>query len=192
MSANILVIPEDPTFDGYILKPLVHALLEDVGKPNAKVNVCRDPHLGGIGEAMKWVRLEEIIRKYPMVDVFVLCVDRDGEAGREQALRQLEEQATTVLPAARHLLGCAAHQELEAWVLAGVNLPGDWSWPAIRAERDSKEAYFEPLAEMVGVSSGPGGGRKTLAGEATSRLRRILTLAPELADLRNRLSLALM
>jgi hypothetical protein len=35
VSFKVLVIPEDPTNNGYILKPLVEAILADAGKPGA-------------------------------------------------------------------------------------------------------------------------------------------------------------
>jgi hypothetical protein len=38
LSFNALVVPEDPSNNGYILKPLVVCLLEACGKPNAKVD----------------------------------------------------------------------------------------------------------------------------------------------------------
>ena len=50
---NILVIPEDFRKDQYILKPLVSRLFWHLGAPNPRVEVCRDPLLGGIGEALK-------------------------------------------------------------------------------------------------------------------------------------------
>jgi hypothetical protein len=48
MSLNVLVIPEDFRKDQYILAPLMRRLLAEIGKPNARVEVCRDPLLGGI------------------------------------------------------------------------------------------------------------------------------------------------
>ena len=74
MSYNVLVIPEDFTKDEHILKPLAERILHDSGKPNANVRVCRDPNFGGIGEALKIERLrKDIIARYPMVDLFILC-----------------------------------------------------------------------------------------------------------------------
>ncbi|MFO1523674.1 MAG: hypothetical protein U1G05_16920 [Kiritimatiellia bacterium] len=40
MSFKVLVIPEDPTNNGYILKPLVQAILDDAGRPQARVTYC--------------------------------------------------------------------------------------------------------------------------------------------------------
>lgn len=54
---NILVVPEDFRRDQYLLKPLFERLLSKFGKPAARVGVCLDPLLGGIGEALKSARL---------------------------------------------------------------------------------------------------------------------------------------
>lgn len=76
---NVLVIPEDFRNDQYMLGPLFVGILEHCGKPNANVRVCLDPLLGGVTEAMKAERLDEIVARYDgMVDIYVLCVDRDG------------------------------------------------------------------------------------------------------------------
>ncbi len=72
-----------------------------------------------------------------------------------------------------------AWQELEVWLLAGHDLPREWSWQEIRQERDPKERYFVPFARMRGVLGEPGGGRKSLAAEAASRYSRIRSLCPE-------------
>ena len=90
MSYKVLVIPEDFTKDEHILKPLAERILQDLGKPNAKVGVCRDPNFGGIGEALKIKRLRKVIARYRTFDLFILLVDRDGETGRETAVGQIE------------------------------------------------------------------------------------------------------
>jgi hypothetical protein len=46
LSCRVLVIPEDPTHDQYILKPVVEAMFRSLGKPNARVEVLKDPHWG--------------------------------------------------------------------------------------------------------------------------------------------------
>lgn len=51
MSVNVLIIPEDFVNDQYILKPIVEALFDYIGKPRARVNVCQKPRLGGIDQA---------------------------------------------------------------------------------------------------------------------------------------------
>ena len=94
--------------------------------------------------------------------MFILCVDRDGDLGRKQRLIQLEAAFASIVT----FLAENAWEEIEAWVLAGLNLPSHWSWADIRAEIHVKEAYFEPYVEQRGLSASPGGGRKVLGEEA--------------------------
>ncbi len=78
------------------------AMMKAVGKPNARVRVCQDPLLGGVGEALKWERIKEIIERYKgMVNLFVVCVDRDGKEGRKVALASIEQQARNILTGGR-------------------------------------------------------------------------------------------
>ena len=58
---NILVIPEDFRKDQYILKPLISRLLRHLGVPNPRVVICKDPLLGGIGEALKADQLLKLL-----------------------------------------------------------------------------------------------------------------------------------
>jgi hypothetical protein len=52
------------------------------------VRICTDPLLGGVVQALRWERIEEILDRYRgMVDLFLLRVDRDGEQAREHTLR---------------------------------------------------------------------------------------------------------
>ena len=60
---NVLIIPEDFRHDQYILKPLFSRLFRSIGKPRARVEVCRDPLLGGIREALKPERVAEVVNK---------------------------------------------------------------------------------------------------------------------------------
>jgi hypothetical protein len=176
---NILIIPEDFRKDQYMLQPIVKAMIEALGKSKAKIRVCQDPLLGGVVEALKWERIEEIIDRYRMVDLFLLCVDRDGKAGRKKALDKIEQQSAQVLPHGKVLLAENAWQEIEVWVLAGHNLPSEWNWQDIRQEVNPKETYFIPLAKERNLLSTPGEGRKILAQEAAKKYNRIRQLCPE-------------
>ena len=111
--------------------------------------------------------------------MFILCVDRDGIAGRKQQLEEIERQAARVLGERSYLLAENAWQELEVWVLAGHELPMEWKWAGIRQESNPKETYFLPFAKARNVLQGPGEGRKTLALEAAKRYERIRRLCPE-------------
>lgn len=114
-----------------------------------------------------------------MVDLFILCVDRDGQPSRRQALDRIEQLATTVLSDDRLFLAENAWQEIEVWLLAGHTLPARWSWRAIRAEPQAKETYFLPFAMERGLVNEPGQGRRTLAIEAARRYGRIRQRCPE-------------
>jgi len=177
---NVLVIPEDFRKDQYVLKPIIEAMMTEVGKPRSKVIVCKDPLLGGIDQALNKERINEIISRYKgMVDLFLLCVDRDGNEGRQVRLRDLEVHADELIPAGKCFLAENAWQEIEVWALAGLDLPGEWAWADIRAEINPKELYFEELANQRGLLAEPGEGRKTLGAEAARRYVRIKQLCQE-------------
>ena len=173
---NVLVIPEDFRKDQYILKPLFERLFTAFGRRSAKIRVCQDPLLGGIGEAMKAERIAEIVSRYEgMTHIFILCVDRDGEVGRRQGLDSLEGE----FGSDRTFVAENAWEELETWALAGLDLPKGWRWADVRAEVHVKERYFEPLAAQRGVADGPGGGREALGKEAARNVRAIRQKCPE-------------
>lgn len=132
--------------------------------------------LGGIGEATKSERVSEIVERYEaMIDVFILCVDRDGNEGRRRRLDQLEQEFGD----GRVFLAENAWEELETWVLAGVALPTNWGRADVRAEVHVKEQYFDVLVGQRGLGDHPGGGRKPLAEEAAGRLAAIRRKCPE-------------
>ena len=173
---NVLVIPEDFRNDQYILKPLFSRLFRQIGYRQARISICQDPLLGGVGEALKSERIQEVVDQHQgMTDVFILCVDRDGIPGRRQRLDQIEEEFGN----GRIFLAENAWEEIETWALAGLDLPKGWSWSDVRAEVNVKERYFDVLAERRGVADGPGGGRKALGEEAARRVAAIRQKCPE-------------
>ena len=171
---NIVVIPEDFRKDQYILKPLFSRLVRRLGAHNPQVRICRDPLLGGIGEALKTEQLATIVGDQKgMTDIFILCVDRDGNTGRRQRLDELEALFGA------SFLAENAWEELETWVLAGLELPSDWRWRDVRAEVAVKERYYEPLAARRGLAGATDGGRKVLGEEASRRISAIRQKCPE-------------
>ncbi|MCX6381957.1 MAG: hypothetical protein NT023_21185 [Armatimonadetes bacterium] len=175
---KVLIIPEDPRLDQYMLKPLVEAALKYAGKPNAMVQVCQGASLAWGYEAVtNFENLKGIIADYKYYDVFLLCVDRDGEKTREQALTNLEIKIREEFPDKLFIAVCGV-EELEVWVLAGMtDLPAAWSWSAVRSERDPKEMYFDKYVVKRGLLDYPGRGRKVLGKEAaklyTDRVRKL-------------------
>lgn len=180
MSFNVLVIPEDFRRDEPLLKPIVERMVEAGGR-RARVRVCRDPLLGGVGEALKTKRIQEILDRYRgTVHLFLLIVDRDGISDRRNRLAALEAEARQILGTDRHLLAENAWQEVEIWALAGMrDLPKTWKWAVIRGEAHAKETYFEPYARRRGLLGAPFGGRQILGQEAAANYPRIRQLCPE-------------
>ena len=167
---RVLVIPEDFRKDQYILKPIFSRLLGSIGSSSVRVEVCRDHLMGGIGEALKSERLTEVVEQHRgMTDIFILCVDRDGEVGRRHRLDDIEAE----LQGRCVFLAENAWEEVETWALAGLDMPSSWRWADVRAEVQVKERYFEPFAALRGLSDSPGGGRKELGEEASHRINAI-------------------
>lgn len=173
---KVLIIPEDFRNDQYILKPLFVRLFRTLGRPSVSVRVCQEPLLGGVDEALKSERIREIVERYDgEMDIFILCIDRDGNRNRRQRLDRLEAEFGT----GRTFLAENAWEEIETWVLAGLSLLPGWRWADVRAEVSVKERYFEPLVVQRGVANARGGGRKPLAEEAARRINAIRRKCPE-------------
>ena len=127
-------------------------------------------------EALKSSRLSEIVRRHGgMTEIFILCVDRDGNLERHHRLRAIEREFGN----GRVFLAEHAWEELETWVLAGLDLRDDWGWTEVRAEIDVKERYFDEVVRSRGVGRAPGGGRKPLGEEAARRIDAIRKRCPE-------------
>lgn len=177
---RVLIIPEDFRKDQYILKPIITAMLSHLGKPRARVVVCQNPLLQGVVQALSWEHIKPIITRYQgMYDLFLLCVDRDGQQNRRASLDYLERQAAGIIGTTRFFIAENAWQELEVWVIAGHTLLADWNWRHIRHEVHPKERYFVPLAHHHDVLKEPHEGREYLAREAARRYARIRQLCPE-------------
>ena len=61
---RVLIIPEDFRNDQHILKPLFSRLFRTLLGRRVNVDVCKDPPLGGVGEALKVERMEKIVDQY--------------------------------------------------------------------------------------------------------------------------------
>ena len=182
---NVLIILEDFVNDESMVLPIVRAMMTAIGKPKAKVTVCKNPRLRGHAEALRWEKIQEILERYGgMTDLFLVCIDRDGNEDRRAKLDGLEKKAQEFLAekyqSPKKFLGENAWQELEVWVLAGCeDLPKIWKWTEIRAERKSKTGYFIQFAEQRSLLEARCQGRGILAEEAANRYDRIRKLCPE-------------
>ncbi|MDD7933713.1 hypothetical protein [Actinomycetospora straminea] len=123
----------------------------------------------------------------PLVDLFLLLVDRDGNANRRAALDAREAELIEHLRPGTCLLAQEAWQEIETWGLAALNpLPRGWTWTDVRAEAHVKENYFHPHAKSAGTATRLGGGRRELGREAARNYARVTNRCPEVRDLQRR------
>lgn len=188
MSCNVLIIPEDFRLDRYILQPLMQALMSNSGRPNAKVRVLTNPLLGGIDQALKLDNLLSIVDQYPVVDLFVLIVDRDGRPERRQILDAREVEVGTHLSSGRLFLAQEACQEVEVWALASQELLPAWRWNDIRNEPHPKEKYYDPYVAKRSIAHRIGGGRREIGREIIRQYGRIRSRCPEVKDLESRVT----
>lgn len=180
MSFKVLVIPEDLTRDEHILRRLVKRILEDCGR-TAQVEVCRDPNFQGVNAALDIKALRSrVVARYPMVDLFVLIVDRDGSPGRKDSTDRIEATLSGELnPNRRRFLAEVAWQEVEVFILAGHDLPAKWRWSEIRNDSDVKNTFFKELVALRGTSKLPHEGRKKLMAQSIANWPRIKARCPE-------------
>lgn len=87
----VVLIPEDSINDRYILKPIFERLLRNLSFANPKVVVC-STRMRGVSEAMKPENLNMVVERYPMADLFILCVDRDCNINRRGRLNKIENR----------------------------------------------------------------------------------------------------
>lgn len=178
---KVLVIPEDPTLDQYILKPIAEALFRDLGR-RARIDVLQDPHLSGVDEALSQKDLADIVAQNPMVDLFLVMVDRDCNR-----MKNVECAAEREAEHPRRLVACLAVEEVEVWMLALHREELSGRWPEVRSDCDPKERYAEPFLREKGWLTEVGKGRKHAMRELPTRWSSLLSVCPELAELRDRL-----
>lgn len=179
MSLQVLVIPEDQTYNGYILLPIVKRVLFELGKPNARVSMLPDPKLNGYPHAVSAIR-GDLIRRYKHVGLWLFLPDAD----RADDLRWLESELGEH---GINLFCCAAQPEVEAWLLAGHRDKLPIPWGDVRQHAHMKEDVFEPFLKEYGDRRSPGGGRERLVRETLNNYRGLLDVCPELRQLEGRL-----
>lgn len=183
-----MIIPEDHTNDQYMLKPIISALMSKIGKSKANIQVCSNPRLQGIRDALSLKILKKIIEQYGTFHLFLLLIDRDGDSNRKTKLNVREKRTKEMLREDQVFFAENAWQEIEVWVLAGHDLPLDWNWKEIRKERDPKEVYYIPYAENRNLLGEVAQGRKKLAEIASKNYSSIRHKCPEIAELENRIN----
>lgn len=179
---KVLIIPEDQTLDGFIAKPVIEAIFNDLDI-NATVDVLPEPRLRGAGDALDPNTLQFIIESNPMIDRFILVVDKDCDRNGHVAKASDREQEHD------RLLICIAVQEIEVWMLALYKDRLDARWPQVREHCDPKERWAEPLLNQLG-KSGPGNGRKKAMRALKGNLTSLLSLCNELQELRDKIDVS--
>lgn len=185
MSFKVLVVPEDPTHNGYILRPLIDRILSECGKPNARIDVLSSPRAKGYDHAKSLIEAE-ILEAYAHMNLILFLPDADGK-DKSGALRALEARAATA--GVKLICECAV-QEIEVWLLAGHTDKLDRPWQEIRSDTHVKEDVFQPFLERYGDSRRPGGGRDLLMREALNNYSGIITRCPEIKALQDRVCAA--
>lgn len=190
---NVIVIPEDCS-DMDMLKPIISAMITNLGSPRAKIQVYKPSVFKGISQVLQLKNINKIVDRYETeADLILLCVDRDADPDTEAKLANLEEKINKKLDNNQNLkifLAENAYQEIEVWLLAGLKEFLDttnFAWQAIRDERDPKDKYFIPFSKEKGYFDYPNDGRQELAKEAARNYQRICKMCPEVARLEKKI-----
>ena len=186
MSFNVLVIPEDPTLNGYILKPLTQAIVAHAGKPAANVKVLTKPRLRGYAQAKRAIR-DELPDLYAHFHLWLFFPDTDG-AVKNDVVQDLESHMATKEIT---LLCCVAVPEVEIYACAAFRdrIPQK-KWSEVRCHPRMKEEFFDPILENLPRRDREraGGGRVRMMNESLSNLDLLFRLCPELRHLRDRIA----
>jgi len=182
MSCNVLVIPEDPIHNGYILRPLLQAIFALAGKPRAKIKVLENPRFTGYDTAIRSIRLE-LWKRYSFVDYWVFLPDADrASAAAMQALERDLEQLNV------NLFCCPAQPEVEIYACVPYRAEMGIPWDQARSHPSFKEDIFEPLLARHGDPDRAGKGRDLMIQEALANTELLLRLCPELRTLHDRIA----
>jgi len=94
VSFSVLVVPEDPTHNGYILRPLIGRILSECGKPNAKIDVLSSPG-GKENENAKSLIENELLDRYLHMDLMLFCQMRMEKTNRglSRPLRRAQQES---------------------------------------------------------------------------------------------------
>ena len=180
-AVRVLVIPEDQTHNGYILRPLVKAIMADAGRPLAKIETPGEPRIRGYVHATTVIR-EELPALYGFYDIWLFLPDAD-RASRD-AMHALE----TDLRARNIPLFCSAAQpEVEIYACVAFRKEMNVSWEEARKNPRMKEEIFQPLLDRHGDPRRPDRGRNLMITASLKNLSLLYRLCPELKTLRDRI-----
>lgn len=177
---KVLIIPEDPALDRFILKPIVEHIFADLGK-SPWIEVLSNPRLRGVAQAFDASVLASIVSTRPMFDLFLVLIDRDGDTRRSTLAAQREAEYPG------KLFVCLAIEEVEVWMLASHRRNLKFPWRQIRSEIHPKERFAQPfLAEKIRELN-RGGAREWAMEALGAHWKGVLQCCPELKDLQQRI-----
>lgn len=179
---KVLVIPEDQTWNGYILRPLVKAIMADAGRRRARVTIAPEPRLRGYAHAVKAIR-EDLPGLYGFFDLWLFFPDADRAS--IDAMRALERN---LAERDIRLLCCAAQPELEIYACVAFRSDMQETWEDARRNQRMKEEVFQPLLDQHGYQKQPGKSRGLMIKQSLMNLPLLFQLCPELKCLRDRIA----
>jgi hypothetical protein len=162
MSIKVSLACEDHTLDQYVVRPVIKALLTNLGRPNARIHVITNPRIRGF-ENLK-AQACSILETYgPISALVIFVIDADGQDGLDGRPDRKQQflNSLSVCPNNDKALVVVARQELEVWALWGSRSRIDVQWADVVQERDPKERFFDSLVTSLDRKV-PGYGRQRL------------------------------
>lgn len=183
MSLRVLLILEDARNNGYLLEPLLKAILSDINKPYAKIGKLMKPtQPQGFDSATRLIRdPQTLLANGPEFPLWVFMPDADR--GIPQVLEGLERDLAC---AGQRLLTCALKPEAEICALIGRERELGLSWKELRQHPRLKEEVFERHLRSLRDRS-PGAGRTQLIQAVLKNLKLVYRRCDELQSLKQRL-----
>jgi hypothetical protein len=142
--------------------------------------VLLNPRLRGVAQALNSDILADIVATYPMNDLFLVLVDRDGDAARAGLASARESEHPN------RLFVCLAIEEIEVWMLAIHSEALGSGWREVRAEIHPKERFAEPFLQARAPRLDAGQGRAWAMRGLGGQWRGVLQRCPELDELQRR------
>lgn len=187
MSFSVLVIAEYPKHNGIILKPLVSAILSDVGKPRSTVHVADRPRTRGYANALRLIR-HEFPQSYRHYDLWLFFPDADRAS--PDAMRRLESDLDILnIP----LICSPSEPEVEIYACFGFRRSIKLNWEELRIHPRLKEDVFHPLLRQPAFRDLPHSvrdsrGRARMIRESLRNRQLLFKMCPELTLLRDRIA----
>jgi hypothetical protein len=185
MSTRLAVICEDPTYDQYLVRPVLRSLLARLSKPKAAIQVVDNPRARGDVQVMG--RACEFVERYSAIaDAIIFVLDQDcedGQGGRPDKRVRLENAIADCKEGREKVVTLLAVQEVEVWALWGARGDIPDTWGAVRSECHPKEVYFNPRLVDSDALRADGGRARLIGASLASGWASLASGCPELLRL---------